>query len=110
MIVGFDMCPQRSRVYAREVRLVEINRPLHLTVASLAERRQIPRQEVPLVTVQVVDRVHIGADPILDSAELATPHVDRDTVYTMEVERWRRLGLPVGSQGLVKITRKKLKI
>jgi len=74
MIVGFDMCPQPSRVYAREVRLVEINRPLRLTGASLAERRQIPRQELPLVTVQVVDREHIGADPVLDSAELATPH------------------------------------
>jgi hypothetical protein len=71
MIVGFDMRPQSSGIHAREVRLVEINRPLHLAVASY---RQFPRQEIPLVTVQVVDREHIGADLVLDSAELAAPH------------------------------------
>lgn len=71
MIVGFDMCPQSSGIQAREVRLVEINRPLHLAVASY---RQIPRREIPFVAVQVVDREHIGADLVLDSAELAAPH------------------------------------
>ena len=74
MILGFDMRPQPSRVCAREVRLASINSPLHLTVASLAERRRIPRQELPHVTVQVVDREHIGADLVPDSAELAAPH------------------------------------
>src|SRR3972149_7462747 len=71
MIVGFDTCPQSSWIRAREVRLASINSPLHLEVASY---RQIPRQEIPLVTVQVVDREHIGADLVPDSAELAAPH------------------------------------
>jgi hypothetical protein len=71
MIVGFDTCPQSSWIRAREVRLASINSPLHLEVASY---RQIPRQELPHVTVQVVDREHIGADLVPDSAELAAPH------------------------------------
>ena len=35
--------------------MVEIDCPLHLAVACLAERSQIPRQEITLVTVQVVN-------------------------------------------------------
>jgi hypothetical protein len=38
-----SLCPQPSKVDACEVRLVEINHPLCLPMASLAERSQIPR-------------------------------------------------------------------
>jgi len=62
------MRPQPSRVDARQVRLVEINRPLYLAVAYTAERSQIP-----LVSVQVMHCKDIGTRPILDFAELATP-------------------------------------
>jgi len=34
----------------------EMKRPLDLPVASLAERSQIPRQNVPLIVIQVVRR------------------------------------------------------
>jgi hypothetical protein len=53
--------------------LAEVDRPLDLEMASLAERSQIPRQEIPLVTVQMVNREHVGSRPILYSAKLTTP-------------------------------------
>jgi hypothetical protein len=53
--------------------LAEVDRPLNLTVAVLAERSQIPWQQVPLVTVQVVDCEEVRGRPVLDSAEFATP-------------------------------------
>jgi hypothetical protein len=42
-VLGFHICPKPSMVGTCEIRLVEINRPLDLSVASLAERSQIPR-------------------------------------------------------------------
>jgi len=72
-VVQLYMRPQPSRVDACEVRLVEINSPLDLSVACLAERSQVPGQEVPLVTIQVVNRKDKRAGPVLDSAEFTTP-------------------------------------
>jgi hypothetical protein len=53
--------------------LAEVNSPLDLEMTILAERGQIPRQEIPLVTVQMVNREYVGSRPILYSAKLATP-------------------------------------
>ena len=55
-IVGFHVFPQPVWVNARESRLAEVDRPLDLEIASPAERNQIPWQEIPLVTVQMVNR------------------------------------------------------
>ena len=53
--------------------MAEVDRPLDLEMASLAERSQIPRQEIPLVSVQMVNREYVGSRPIFDSAKLTTP-------------------------------------
>jgi hypothetical protein len=53
--------------------LAEVDRPLNLEMASLAERSQIPRQEIPLVAVQMVNGEYVGSRPVPDSAKLATP-------------------------------------
>jgi hypothetical protein len=53
--------------------LAEVNSPLDLEMTTLAERNQIPRQEIPLVTVKMVNREYVGSRPILYPAKLATP-------------------------------------
>jgi hypothetical protein len=65
--------PQPLRVDVRECGLAEVDRPLNLTVAVLTERSQIPWQQVPLVTVEVVDSEEVRGRPVPDSAKFATP-------------------------------------
>jgi hypothetical protein len=72
-IVGSNVSPDSVRVDASEVGLKEVKRPLNSMVASLAERSQIPRQEIPFVAVQVVNREEVRSWPVSDSAKLATP-------------------------------------
>jgi hypothetical protein len=72
-IVGFEVWSQPVRVDACQVGLAEVDCPLNLVVASLAERSQIPGKEVPLVVIQVVNREDVRRVTILDSAEFAAP-------------------------------------
>lgn len=52
---------------------MEVKRPLNLIVTSLTKRRQIPRQKVPFVAVEMVNREHGGRRPVLGAAEFAVP-------------------------------------
>ena len=54
-IVSSNVLSQPFRIDVCERGLAEVQRPLNLAVAVLAECRQIPREQVPLVAVEVVD-------------------------------------------------------
>jgi hypothetical protein len=72
-VAGSNVLSQPLRIDARECGLAEVHRPLNPTVTVLAERRQIPWQQVPLVTVQVVDWEEVWRRPVLDPAEFTAP-------------------------------------
>lgn len=72
-IVGFDAGSQPVRVDACQVGLAEVDYPLNLVVASLAERSQIPGEKVPFVVIKVVNREDVRRVTILYSAKPTTP-------------------------------------
>ena len=73
LVVGLDVRLQPAWVCASEVGLVEVKRPLNLIVASLAQGRLIPSQDVPFVAVEMMNREHIRRRSILGATEFAVP-------------------------------------
>ena len=72
-VVGFDVRSEPIWVDASKVGLAEVKRPLNPIMASLAERRQIPRQDVPFVAVEMMNREHGGRRSVLGAAKFAVP-------------------------------------
>jgi len=67
------MRPQPFWIDACEIGLAEVERPLDFAVASLAECSQIPRQQIPLVAIQMVNSEAVRWVAVLGSAEFAAP-------------------------------------
>jgi len=67
------MCSKPAGIDARDGRLVDIDARLNLKMASLAKGSQVPEQQIPFVSVQVVNRQHVRRRTILGSTEFTLP-------------------------------------
>ena len=91
-IEGSDVLSQPFRIDVRECGLAEVQCLLNVAVAVLTERGHVPRQQVSLVTVQVVDCEEVRGRPVLEFAKLATPTRPSPHPSRHSTPPWRILG------------------